>query len=72
MAVSPGGAREDASAAAWFYSLMGVVVRGRAWPSSGTFDVRAIPPEPQIIHSSAGDGPGRAVFRRGVPQRSGV
>jgi hypothetical protein len=35
-------------------------------------DVRAISREPESIHSLAGDGPGRAVFRRRVPQRSGV
>jgi hypothetical protein len=35
-------------------------------------DVRAISLEPDSIHSLAGDGPGRAVFRRRVPQRSGV
>jgi hypothetical protein len=31
-------------------------------------DVCAIPPELQIIHSPPEDGPGRTVFRRGVPQ----
>jgi hypothetical protein len=35
-------------------------------------DVRAISLEPESIHSLAGDGPGRAVFRRRVPKRSGV
>ena len=32
-------------------------------------DVRAIPPETETIHSPAGDRPGRAVSRRGVPPR---
>ena len=61
------------SGAAWFSSLTGTVYGGLGFavPQDG-FGVRAIPPEPQIIHSPPRDGPGRAVFRRGVPPRSGV
>ena len=33
--------------------------------------VRAIPLEPDSIHFPAGDGPGRAVFRRRVRPRQG-
>ena len=55
--------------AAWCCSLTGAS-RIPGLPFSGMFlVVRAIGPEPRIIHSPAGDRPGWAVFRRGVPCR---
>ena len=55
--------------------ISAVSLRTDQWPSTAQFlqevhDVRASPPDPQIIHSPEGDGPRWAVARRGVPQRS--
>ena len=57
---------------------LGLLVDGRGCPRAGrvavlqdVLDVRAIPLNREIVHSPAGDGPGRAVFRRGVTPRRG-